>query len=160
LIEKNKLRKKRPRPHSRRPSIFKQPNGQHSGAPKSRGHIARALERYINLAQDAHSNGDRIVAENFYQYAEHYQRLLNENKAEMPSPDKNIQNPLDKNNSENKDTKLSRTQRAINAKDERIKKVDDRSQNKSSRKENFTRDGLEALKPFQSVVSEEKTQSS
>ena len=160
MIEKNKLRKKRPRPHSRRPSIFKQPNGQHSSAPKSRGHIARALERYINLAQDAHSNGDRIVAENFYQYAEHYQRLLNENKAEMPSPDKNIQNPLDKNNSENKDTKLSRTQRAINAKDERIKKVDDGSQNKSSRKENFTRDGLEALKPFQSVVSEEKTQSS
>ena len=160
MIEKNKLRKKRPRPHSRRPSIFKQPNGQHSSAPKSRGHIARALERYINLAQDAHSNGDRIVAENFYQYAEHYQRLLNENKAEIPSPNKNIQNSVDMNNSENKDTKLSRTQRAINAKDERIKKVDDGSQNKSSREENFTRDGLEALKPFQSVISEEKTQSS
>ena len=160
MIEKNKPRKKRPRPHSRRPSIFKQPNGQHSSAPKSRGHIARALERYINLAQDAHSNGDRIVAENFYQYAEHYQRLLNENKAEIPSPNKNIQNSVDRNNSENKDTKLSRTQRAINAKDERIKKVDDGSQNKSSREENFTRDGLEALKPFQSVISEEKTQSS
>ena len=160
MIEKNKLRKKRPRPHSRRPSIFKQPNGQHSSAPKSRGHIARALERYINLAQDAHSNGDRIVAENFYQYAEHYQRLLNENKAEIPSPNKNIQNSVDRNNSENNDTKLSRTQRAINAKDERIKKVDDGSQNKSSREENFTRDGLEALKPFQSVISEEKTQSS
>ena len=112
------------------------------------------------MAQDAHSNGDRIVAENFYQYAEHYQRLLNENKAEMPSPNKNIQNPVDKNNSENKDTKLSRTQRAINAKDERVKKIDDGSQNKSSREENFTRDGLEAIKPFQSVISEEKTQSS
>jgi len=160
LIEKHKLRKKRPRPHSRRPSIFKQPNGQHSGAPKSRGHIARALERYINLAQDAHSNGDRIVAENFYQYAEHYQRLLNENKAEMSSPNKNIQNPVDNNNSENNDTKVSRTQRAINAKDERIKKVNDGSQNKSSREEDFTSDGLEALKPFQSVISEEKTQSS
>ena len=33
------------------------------------------------MAQDAHSNGDRIVAENFYQYAEHYQRLLNEDKS-------------------------------------------------------------------------------
>ena len=58
------------------------------------------------------------------------------------------------------DTKLSRTQRAINAKDERIKKVNDGSQNKSSREEDFTSDGLEALKPFQSVISEEKTQSS
>ena len=154
MIEKNKLRKKRPRPHSRRPSIFKQPNGHHSGTPKSRGHIARALEKYINLAQDANSNGDSIVAENFYQYAEHYQRLLNE----IPPSNKNIKDPIDTNNSENKDTKLSRTERAINAKDERIKKVQDGSQNKSS-KENFTRDGLEALKPF-SVISEEKTQSS
>ena len=34
------------------------------------------------MAQDAHSNGDRIVAENFYQYAEHYQRLLNEDKSQ------------------------------------------------------------------------------
>ena len=33
----------------------------------------------MNMAQEAHSNGDRIVAESYYQYAEHYQRLLNEN---------------------------------------------------------------------------------
>jgi len=154
LIEKNKLRKKRTRPHSRRPSTFKQLNGHHSGTPKSRGHIARALEKYTNLAQEAHSNGDRIVAENFYQYAEHYQRLLNE----TPPSYKNVKDPIDTNNSENKDTKLSRTERAINAKDERIKKVHDGPQKKSS-EENFTRDGLEALKPF-SVISEEKTQSS
>ena len=65
------------------------------------------------MAQDAHSNGDRIVAENFYQYAEHYQRLLNEDK----SKEDNLQN---KNNNANEvgDVKLSRTQRAINAKEE------------------------------------------
>ena len=32
----------------------------------------------MSLAQDAFSNGDRIVAESYYQYAEHYQRVLNE----------------------------------------------------------------------------------
>ena len=70
------------------------------------------------MAQDAHSNGDRIVAENFYQYAEHYQRLLNEDK----SKEDNLEN---KNNNANEvgDVKLSRTQRAINAKDERYKNV-------------------------------------
>ena len=31
----------------------------------------------MSLAQDAFSNGDRIVAESYYQYAEHYQRVLN-----------------------------------------------------------------------------------
>ena len=32
----------------------------------------------MTMAQDANSNGDRVVAENYYQYAEHYQRLINQ----------------------------------------------------------------------------------
>ena len=53
-------------------------NFQNNSVPRTRVDISKALERYNNLAQDAQSNGDRIVAENFFQYAEHYQRLLNE----------------------------------------------------------------------------------
>ena len=40
--------------------------------------LAKALEKYNGLAQDAISNGDRIVAEGYFQFAEHYQRVLNE----------------------------------------------------------------------------------
>ena len=112
------------------------------------------------MAQDAHSNGDRIVAENFYQYAEHYQRLLNEDKSQDNlSADDNFNN---KNNNTSKitDAKLSRTQRAINAKDQRFKKVDAENKNSSEKKESFTRDGIEALKPFQSNISEEESHSS
>ena len=46
------------------------------------------------------------------------------------------------------DVKLSRTQRAINAKDERYKKI--ATQDRTEKQEGFTRDGIEALKPFQS----------
>ena len=102
------------------------------------------------MAQDAHSNGDRIVAENFYQYAEHYQRLLNEdkNRDNLPtSTDNNLKNE-NNNASEMGDVKLSRTQRAINAKDERYKKI--ATQDRTEKQEGFTRDGIEALKPFQS----------
>ena len=57
-------------------------------------------------------------------------------------------------------TKPSRTQRAIDAKEQRYKGNGSRP-DQSSNKENFTQDGLEALKPFQTSVSSEKnTQSS
>ena len=37
------------------------------------------LEKYLNLARDASTGGDRIAAENFYQHAEHYFRIINAN---------------------------------------------------------------------------------
>ena len=118
----------------------------------------RALEKYIIMAQDAHSNGDRIVAENFYQYAEHYQRLLNEDKSRDNSSGDVSPKDINSNNEKTDDTKLSRTQRAINAKDERYKKVV--NEDNSKNQEGFTRDGIEALKPFQPSVSKEESHSS
>ena len=156
MIEKNKFRKKRSRPSSKRPSAFKHSNGFNS--PKTRVSITRALEKYISMAQDAHSNGDRIVAENFYQYAEHYQRLLNEDKSRgNVSADDNLKNK-NSSASEMTDIKLSRTQRAINAKDERYNKIEAKSG--SEQQKGFTRDGIEALKPFQSNIGEEESHSS
>ena len=156
MIEKNKFRKKRSRPSSKRPTAFKHLNG--SNSPKTRVSITRALEKYISMAQDAHSNGDRIVAENFYQYAEHYQRLLNEDKSQGNlSSDDNLKNK-NMSDSEMTDIKLSRTQRAINAKDERYKKIE--GNNGSDKQKGFTRDGIEALKPFQPNIGEEESHSS
>ena len=156
MIEKNKFRKKRSRPSSKRPLAFKHLNG--SNSPKTRVSITRALEKYISMAQDAHSNGDRIVAENFYQYAEHYQRLLNEDKSQGNlSSDDNLKNE-NMSDSEMTDIKLSRTQRAINAKDERYKKIE--GNNGSDKQKGFTRDGIEALKPFQPNIGEEESHSS
>jgi hypothetical protein len=37
------------------------------------------MEKYLTLARDASASGDRIAAENFYQHAEHYYRILNAN---------------------------------------------------------------------------------
>lgn len=41
-----------------------------------RGNSAQIYEKYQQLARDAASSGDRIAAENFYQHAEHYYRLM------------------------------------------------------------------------------------
>ncbi len=37
------------------------------------------FEKYLALARDATSSGNRVAAENFYQHAEHYYRILNFN---------------------------------------------------------------------------------
>lgn len=42
-----------------------------------RGTAWQVHEKYMALAKDAGSAGDRILAENYLQHAEHYQRLIN-----------------------------------------------------------------------------------
>jgi hypothetical protein len=44
---------------------------------KIRGNAYQVFERYIALAREAAASGDRIAAENFYQHAEHYFRVMN-----------------------------------------------------------------------------------
>jgi hypothetical protein len=46
---------------------------------KIRGNAYQVFERYIALAREAASSGDRIGAENLYQHAEHYFRIMNAN---------------------------------------------------------------------------------
>ena len=46
---------------------------------KIRGNAYQVFERYLALAREAQSSGDRIAAENFYQHAEHYFRMMNAN---------------------------------------------------------------------------------
>lgn len=43
---------------------------------KVRGTAQQVLEKYLMLARDASSSGDRIQAESYLQYAEHYYRIL------------------------------------------------------------------------------------
>lgn len=43
-----------------------------------RGTAHQVAEKYLALAKDATSAGDRIMAENYYQHAEHYIRIINE----------------------------------------------------------------------------------
>ncbi|MGD9615987.1 MAG: DUF4167 domain-containing protein [Alphaproteobacteria bacterium] len=44
---------------------------------KIRGSAYQVFERYVALAREAQTGGDRIAAENLYQHAEHYFRIMN-----------------------------------------------------------------------------------
>ena len=73
---------KRSRGRGRRPSSFNQPNVNRnttfeSNGPegKLRGNAQQLYEKYTVLAQDANSSSERISAEAFSQFADHYYRV-------------------------------------------------------------------------------------
>jgi hypothetical protein len=41
-----------------------------------RGNAYQVHEKYLQLARDASSSGDRVAAENYFQHAEHYFRII------------------------------------------------------------------------------------
>jgi hypothetical protein len=43
---------------------------------KIRGNPSHIAEKYLQLARDAQTSGDPVAAENYYQHAEHYFRLI------------------------------------------------------------------------------------
>ena len=52
-------------------------------AGKLRGTAAQLVEKYTSLARDARVGRDRVLVENYFQHAEHYQRLINEIAAQQ-----------------------------------------------------------------------------
>ena len=46
--------------------------------PRTKGNISQLYEKYHKLAKESSSSGDRIQAEYYYQFADHYSRLMNE----------------------------------------------------------------------------------
>ena len=51
-------------------------------APGRNNHNApKLIEKYENLAREALSNGDKILSENYFQHADHFTRILNEQEA-------------------------------------------------------------------------------
>lgn len=61
-----------------------------------RGNAHQVLEKYLGMARDASSQGDRISAENYYQHAEHYFRVINnQNQAAGRQPLRAVPTPAD-----------------------------------------------------------------
>ncbi len=94
-----------------------------------RGNVQQLNEKYNNLGNDAASNDDKVLSETYYQFADHYHRLLKE--IEIANENKNL-NGLKLDDTDGKDHNLeannevtpSRKERSINAK---LKEDEDRA---------------------------------
>ena len=85
-----------------------------------RGNVQQLNEKYNNLGNDAASNDDKVLSETYYQFADHYHRLLKE--IEITNENKNINGFKSDDNNEKEqnlevddEVKLSRKERSIKA---------------------------------------------
>lgn len=69
--------KSRSRGRGRKPQNPLSRNYESNGPDvKIRGNASHIAEKYTTLARDAQSNGDTVMAENYFQHAEHYNRIV------------------------------------------------------------------------------------
>ena len=86
-----------------------------------RGNVQQLNEKYNNLGNDAASNDDKVLSETYFQFADHYYRLLKE--IEISNENKNlngvkVDNVVEKDHNLDVDNepKPSRKERSIKAK--------------------------------------------
>ena len=61
---------------NRRPNYKR--NNNFASKSRSKGNITQQYNKYLKLAKDTFSSGDRIQAEYYYQFTDHYYRLMME----------------------------------------------------------------------------------
>lgn len=83
-VNNQKQNRGRHRNNARRSNPARQNFDSNGPGVRIRGNATQVYDKYIQLARDAQGSGDRVLAENMLQHAEHYYRILNENQ-----PDRN-----------------------------------------------------------------------
>ena len=93
---------------NRRPN-FKRSNNYSSSKGRNKGNVTQQYNKYLKLAKDTFSAGDRIQAEYYYQFTDHYYRLMQELGINLDdqdnlleSRDANSENIVSENEKENK----------------------------------------------------------
>ena len=56
-------------------------NFQRKSPGKNNHNAPKLIEKYNDLAREALSKGDKILSENYFQHADHFTRILNEQEA-------------------------------------------------------------------------------
>ena len=81
----------------------------------------KLLEKYNNLAKEALSNGDKILSESYYQYADHFLRVIENRNLAQNNSKTHLNNSSIEQNSDDKiileDKKNSTSQQPQNIKE-------------------------------------------
>ena len=79
--QKNGFRRRSVSAGSNNPNTFQNhgnTNFNRNGSMNNLHHVEKAMQKFQQLAKDAQSNGDPILAQNYLQHADHYLRKFNE----------------------------------------------------------------------------------
>ena len=76
-----------------------------NGSMNNIHNVEKTMQKYQQLAKDAQSNGDPVLAQNYLQHADHYLRRYNElNDRRENVIDKSVQDEKPRNKEEDKDS--------------------------------------------------------
>ena len=139
---------------NRRPN-FKR-NNNYSSKGRNKGNVTQQYNKYLKLAKDTFSAGDRIQAEYYYQFTDHYYRLMQELGINIDDQDTSAEIKdagLENNISENdKNEKLSLEENLVSNKDEDDSNIDN---------DNDDNDGsIESIPFISEPVKKKRTRSS
>ena len=120
---------------SNRRSNFRRNNNYSNGKIRNKGNVSQQYNKYLKLAKEASSSGDRIQSEYYYQFTDHYYRLMVEMGINIEDGDLNL-------DSKNQDTNLESKSEEL-VKNEAIKN----DSNSDSNEENESIESIESI-PF------------
>ena len=63
-------------------NFSKNENFQRKSPGTNNHNASKLIEKYSNLAREALSTGDKILSENYFQHADHFTRILNDQDAQ------------------------------------------------------------------------------
>tara|TARA_B100000963_G_scaffold326088_1_gene312838 strand:+ start:21 stop:422 length:402 start_codon:yes stop_codon:yes gene_type:complete len=63
-------------------NFSKNENFQRKSPGRNNHNASKLIEKYNNLAREALSSGDKILSENYFQHADHFTRILNDQDAQ------------------------------------------------------------------------------
>jgi len=80
-------------------------NGKH----RNKGNLSQQYAKYLKLAKEAFTSGDRIQSEYYYQFTDHYYRVMVELGINLEENEQSIENKL----KENKEIKLDGSEETV-----------------------------------------------
>ena len=119
---------------------------------RQRGSVSQLSEKYISLASDAASSDDRILAESFLQFADHYYRLQKEIEINNEAKETRIKNEtqlseeaVSEPETDKNDKRPPRRKRGFQIRENEMKEAENNIENKdlnTDKKENINSNNL------------------
>ena len=119
---------------------------------RQRGSVSQLSEKYISLASDAASSDDRILAESFLQFADHYYRLQKEIEINNEAKETRIKNETQSSEeavseaeTDKNDKRPPRRKRGFQIRENEMKEAENNIENKdlnTAKKENTNSNNL------------------
>ena len=119
---------------------------------RQRGSVSQLSEKYISLASDAASSDDRILAESFLQFADHYYRLQKEIEINNEAKETRFKNEtqlsveaVSEAETDKNDKRPPRRKRGFQIRENEIKEAENNIENKdfnTAKKENTNSNNL------------------